>query len=85
MVFPKLDNIADCVQSNYRESIYTINARKEKGRRVELRKRFMYRNSRWLLIIYNEVQVRHSGFPKRGVYEIWVSFPLLRTIDCGRV
>lgn len=26
-----------------------------------------------------------SGFPKRGVYEIWVSFPLLRTIDCGRV
>lgn len=26
-----------------------------------------------------------SDFLKRGVYEIWVSFPLLRTIDCGRV
>ncbi|KYN17574.1 hypothetical protein ALC57_10151 [Trachymyrmex cornetzi] len=69
---------------------YTINVRKEKGRptRVELKKRFarldMYRNSRWLLIIYNEVQVR-SGFLKRGIYEIWVSFPLLRTIDCGRI
>lgn len=26
-----------------------------------------------------------SNFLKCGMYEIWVSFPLLRTIDCGRV
>ena len=90
MVFPKLDSNADYVQSNCRESMCNqLNVRKEKGRRVELRKRFreaglrrdvditdteqcalslrtviitndwsMYRNSRWLLIIYNEIQVR---------------------------